>query len=69
MAWKYEYSEALKMKYAWQNINNEIEVMTEDKIIYKPSEIKLLDGIEINLAIHNVKKLFGGTIIGHTGKV
>lgn len=64
MDWTYGYSEALGMKYAYRMIGDKIEVMTEDKFIYKDSEIRALHKMGgITPAIHAVKRCFRGEVL------
>ena len=59
MSWEYYYSEALKMKYAFNPETK--DVMTEDKVRYKKEEYQLIN--EITPEIHALKKVFGGIIV------
>jgi hypothetical protein len=59
--WLYYYSNALKMKYAYNQRTG--EVMTEDKVMYTKDEIDALKGQQITLALHNLKKAFDGKVI------
>lgn len=61
--WIYYYSNALKMKYAYNQKTG--EVMTEDQVIYTKDEIDALAGKQITLALHNLKKAFDGKVVNH----
>ena len=63
--WTYYHSELLGMKYAVRETPLGAEVMTEDKVRYTPTEIAVLNAgkIEVGKAVHNVKRLFSGTVM------
>ncbi len=65
--WTYYYSDALKMRYAIRPRGNGYELMTEDKVRYSWEEISAMDGREIGPAVHAVKSLFCGEIVGILG--
>ena len=60
--WTYYYSEILGMQYA---VNKNGYIMTEDKTLYSPIEVKILckNHGEIDANIHKVKSIFEGKII------
>ena len=66
--WTYSHSDALAMDYASRPspIGAGFEVMTADKVRYTPAEVSRLSeaGVEINMAVHLVKKVFRGEIVG-----
>ena len=66
--WTYSHSDALAMDYASRPspIGAGFEVMTADKVRYTPAEVSRLSeaGAEINMAVHLVKKVFRGEIVG-----
>ena len=63
--WTYYHSATLGMKYAVKETPLGPEVMTEDKVRYTVAEIAVLNaaGVEVGKALHNVKRVFSGTII------
>lgn len=65
MPWTYQYSEALGMKFAFQETDAGVEVMTEDKTWYSPEEVSIIAKTqgEITPEIHRVKRIFGGLIV------
>lgn len=61
--WTYSFCNSLQMHIA---INDKTGILyTEDKIMYTAQECNLLKKIkyEIPEQVHQIKKLFGGTII------
>jgi hypothetical protein len=61
--WNYFYSAELKQEVA-VNIKTGL-AYCEDKTIYKPEEIKIMDTAKqkITPGVHLVKKVFGGEIV------
>jgi hypothetical protein len=61
--WNYFYSAELKQEVA-VNIKTGL-AYCEDKTMYKPEEIKIMDNAKqkITLEVHLVKKVFGGEIV------
>jgi hypothetical protein len=66
--WDYIYSDGLKQEVA-RNIKTG-HVYCEDKTIYKPEEIKIMNNgkQKITPEAHLVKKVFGGEIAGFIHK-
>ena len=66
--WTYSHSDALAMDYASRPspMGVGFEVMTADKVRYSPAEVSRLSeaGAEISLAVHLVKRVFRGEIVG-----
>ena len=58
--WEYFNSKALGMKAAYNKKTG--QVMTEDKVLYSPDELKLIQP-EISPEVHIVKRIFSGTIV------
>lgn len=65
MAWTYQHSDALKMKFAFRETDAGVEVMTEDKTRYSPEEVSVIAKTlgEITPEIHRVKRIFGGLVV------
>lgn len=63
--WTYYHSETLGMRYAVKETPLGPEVMTEDKVRYSSGEIAVLNagGVEVEKALHNVKRVFNGTVV------
>mgnify|MGYP006281179061 CR=1 FL=1 len=62
--WTYDYSEKLKMKYAYQKTSTGMHVMTEDKVRYAPDEIAVLNRAGgITPEVHRLKKVFDGRVV------
>ena len=63
--WTYYDSATLGMKYAVKETPLGPEVMTEDKTRYSAGEIAVLNagGVEVGKAVHNVKRVFSGTVV------
>lgn len=54
----------LNLMYACRDINNDLEIMYEDKIQYDNDELRILLKIGgTNKKIHMVKKIFDGIIV------
>lgn len=63
--WHYIRSELLNQEIAYDS--NSGWIFCKDGVRYSPLEIRRLaarQGAEMPLAVHNLKKLFGGEIIG-----
>jgi len=63
--WTHSHSDALSMRFAHRQTPLGPEVMTEDKVRYSATEVKILSlaGAEICLGAHLVKKVFDGVIV------
>ena len=63
--WTYYHSATLGMKYAVKETPLGPEVMTEDKTRYTVAESAVLNaaGMEVGKALHNVKRVFSGTVV------
>jgi hypothetical protein len=63
--WIYDYSKPLDMEYAWRKTESGIEIYTNDRIYYSPSELRILAQTagQITPYIHLVKKIFKGIIV------
>ena len=62
--WTYDYSDELKMKFAYRVNNGRMDVYTEDKVHYTHEEITRIKnaGCKITAEPHLIKKMFDGKI-------